>query len=246
MKYWLGLSLVLLIFTGCGPVYMPSRVSTPSVETKGDLQIDLDTDPQIMAHYAVTDNIILTAMGRSARTSSSSSGDPSRADKSNIQGMGLGVGYQRRVKSHRLIKYALLGGASLENWDGQVTRDFLLEEDVTINGDLFPFKTQLAVPYGQFLIGYGGRYTHLQLGVRGSYLMPFSTDASDELNFSSSTLIDYSLTGQVSLVNRLSFFTQVVLHHHMNDDATYFVLPGMMYLGLSYSVGSDGSVSQFK
>ena len=59
-------------------------------------------------------------------------------------------------------------------------------------------------------------------------------------------IVEASALGQVSLYDRLSVFFQASLHMETINQETnsYMVIPLMLYGGLSYSFGSDGSLDR--
>ena len=261
----IGYILLLLCFiqlTACGPVYVPPRLATPNVDKKGDVQIDIATSPQASVYYAVSDSLFIAGDFRSSNNTSSSQGDVQFADVSDMLGGGFGLGYQRRLKSHKYLKYTFLGGSYIDSWSGQWTDDWYDEEmntssnvsDTNMNDadmdvtemesqDLALFQTMLFVPYAQFILSYGGRYTNVQLSTRASYLQPFASNIDKKLTINPSTLLEYALSAQVSIYERLSITSQLAVRQLITEPAnSYFVFPFAVSFGLSYSFGSDGSL----
>ena len=241
------LSLLFLLCSGCGPIFVPPRILTPNVEKKGDIQIDLDTLYQGSAMYALTDSFFLSGSGRyTSSVDSSSYGDLEFADKNVQKGGSLGMGYQSRLKGNPLIKYGFMSGLALESWSGQESSEDYSEEETTVK--VSTFDTMLAIPYAQVFMGYGGRNTYFQVGVRSSYIQPFSSKIDDDLIFDRSLLVEFAGHLQVHLFDRLSGFLHFSLHGHgtqLNENNSYSVLPYNGYLGFSYALGSKGTIKDF-
>jgi hypothetical protein len=243
----LFLCLILSFSSACTTIYQAQRPISPNVEKAGDIQIDLDSSNQGGVFYALTDTLSIGGTGRFLDITGSSQASISDNPQSFIRGGSLNLGYHRRLKNHPHLKYGFLGGCGIESWSGQDVREvYDMENDVS-TFDIQPFEMMLAIPQAQFLLSYGGRYTFFQINGRISYLQPFSRQLGTGLVFDESVILEASALGQVSLYDQLSMFFQVSLHGETisKENRSYAVMPMMLYVGLSYSFGSDGSLNQF-
>ena len=226
---------VLIITEACALEYVPSRVTLSNVEKAGDVQVDLSLGSQATVSYALSDQLFLGAHGRTYYTENSGWLAEERAD---IRGGGLHLGYQRRLKHNRKAKYSLSGGLALESWTGKGNFN-------EASADIIAFDTMIALPHLQASFGVGDRYTGIHGILKASYLEPLRSEVDEGLTFDHSAIIEGSVLGHFSIIDRLSFFGQFTVNRFIaRDEISYSVAPWTIRLGLSFSFGSEGSFEE--
>ncbi len=104
------LSLIILL-SGCAPLYIPNTVNTPLLSNKGEIQGAVYTgtsgfDPQLA--YAITDNIGIMLNGSFENSESDTTGDYHKH-----QFYELGIGYYKKLSD--MGRFEIFGGYGFGN-----------------------------------------------------------------------------------------------------------------------------------
>lgn len=207
---------VIILLSGCAPLYIPNTVNTPLLSNKGEIQgaVYAGTsgfDPQLA--YAITDNIGIMLNGSFENSESDTTDDYHKH-----QLFELGVGYYKKLSDKG--RFEIFGGYGFGNIN-VYTENAIFNSVTDVNSNKFFIQPAFGLSSKIFDFGFASRFVFIKI--------------HDDIVSYTRSYIEPALTVRVGW-KQVKFAYQIGYSIPFNKDAIIEYQPLMMSLGLHVNI----------